>query len=251
MASVFDLPEFNRALFFPRADTTPAPRGARDQVVDVPGAQLHVRWHAAPSARATLLLFHGNGEVVADYDEAAPRFAAAGLALVVADYRGYGQSTGEPTLRTMIADARAITVAVAEASALPVVVMGRSLGGAAAHELYAAPPARVIAVILESALFSLRALIERRGLVPPTTFSADERAMFDPATKLARGTLPLLVLHGERDTLIVPDEARRALAAAGGADKQLVEIPGRGHNDVSFAEAYWQAIAAFVARVSR
>lgn len=250
MTSIFDRHELNDALFYPRPDRSPAPPGARDELVDVPGARLHVRRHApAPGARATVLLFHGNGEVVADYDEAAAAFAAAGATLAVADYRGYGQSSGTPTLRALIDDARAVAEAVRAACAGPLVVFGRSLGGAAAHELYADPVAGTAAVVLESTYFDLPALIARRGLaVPP--LSADDRARFEPAGKLARGRLPLLILHGERDALIAHDEAVAALAAAGSADKQLVTIPRRGHNDVSLADAYWDALARFLARVT-
>jgi alpha-beta hydrolase superfamily lysophospholipase len=217
-------------------------------MIDVEGARLHVRQYlssASSASAGTLLLFHGNGEVVADYDAAAPQFARAGVALAVMDYRGYGRSTGAPTLRTLISDARSVADAIR-----PRVVMGRSLGGVAAHELYARPSAGMEGVILESTLFDLGNLIRRRGLVPPASFTEDERATFGPAGKLALGRLPLLVLHGERDEVIALDEARSALAAAGtdSADKTLVVVPGRGHNDVSHADLYWEALAGFIAR---
>jgi fermentation-respiration switch protein FrsA (DUF1100 family) len=94
----------------------------------------------------------------------------------------------------------------------------------------------------------LDALVRRRGLVPPRELANEERAVFDPVPKLARGRQPLLVLHGARDTLIVPDEAKRAHEAAGTAVKELVLVPNRGHNDLSLSPIYWQALAAFVAR---
>ncbi len=245
--SIFDRDEFNDRLFFLRADASPPPAGASDRMIEVDGARLHVRMHPAPGTSGTLLLFHGNGEVVADYDGAAARFARAGVALAVMDYRGYGRSTGRPTLRTLISDARRVAEAVR-----PRVVMGRSLGGVAAHELYARPIAGMEGVILESALFDLGNLIRRRGLIPPASFTEEERATFDPATKLALGRLPLLVLHGERDDLIAPSEARSAHVAAGTAeaDKQLVMVPRRGHNDVSGGDNYWSALAEFVTRGS-
>ena len=244
MTSIFDSAAFNQALMFPRRDTSAAPAGAIDLMIDVGDAQVHVRRYAAPHARCTLLLFHGNGEVVADYDGAAAEFAAAGAALAVADYRGYGRSTGEPTLRTVVEDARPIAEAVG-----PHVVMGRSLGGAAAHELYARPIASMLGVVLESTYSDVAALIRRRGLEPPV-LSPDERAQFDPLVKLPLGTLPLLVLHGARDHLIAAREADGTLAAAGGSDKRLVLVPERGHNDVSFAEIYWPALAEFIARIA-
>jgi alpha-beta hydrolase superfamily lysophospholipase len=245
--SIFDRDELNDRLFFPRPDAGRPPPGARDHRIDVGGARLHVRVHAGPPGAPVLLLFHGNGEVVADYDDAAARFADAGAALAVVDYRGYGASTGTPTLRGLIADARRVAEVLQ-----PRIVMGRSLGGVAAHELYARPTAGLAGVVLESALFDLAALVRRRGLVPPDRFSDDERRVFEPAGKLALGHLPLLVLHGERDELIVPDEARAALAAAGAAEaeKTLAIIPGRGHNDVSLGDGYWAALAGFIARVA-
>src|SRR5512138_23989 len=110
-------------------------------MIDVDGAKLHVRVHP-PVSGVTLLLFHGNGEVVADYDLAAALFARAGVTLAVMDYRSYGQSTGASTLRNLIADARIVAEAVR-----PQIVMGRSLGGVAAHELYARPVAGMEGVI--------------------------------------------------------------------------------------------------------
>lgn len=245
--SIFDRDVFNERLFFPRSDASPPPPGARDHRIAAPGAELHVRVYLGPAGAPTLLLFHGNGEVVSDYDGAAARFARAGVALAVMDYRGYGESTGAPTLRSVVTDARLVADAIR-----PQIVMGRSLGGVAAHELYARPTAGTVGVILESALFDLGNLIRRRGLVPPPRFTDDELATFDPATKLPLGSLPLLVLHGERDELIAPSEARTALAAAGApaAARSLVVVPQRGHNDVSLGEAYWTALSSFVASVT-
>ncbi|HET9622973.1 MAG TPA: alpha/beta fold hydrolase [Kofleriaceae bacterium] len=248
MASILDSEPFNQALFFPRGDASPPPPGAIDRFAEVGGARVHVRAYAAPGARCTLLLFHGNGEVVADYDAAAERFAAIGAALAVAEFRGYGQSTGAPTLRAVIDDARPLAELVPGER---VIVMGRSLGGAAAHELFARPTARIAGVVLESAFCDLGRLIARRGIAPPAAFTADERATFSPTDKLARGRLPLLVLHGAADTIVRPDEARAAHdAATAAASRALVYVPGRGHNDVSRGDEYWAALAGFVAHVA-
>jgi pimeloyl-ACP methyl ester carboxylesterase len=247
MTSIFDRDAFTHSLFFARPDASEPPPGAEDRFVELGDVRLHVRCHTAASARCTLLLFHGNGGVVADYDGAAGRFAELGAALAVAEFRGYGMSSGEPTLRALIGDARPIADAVPGA---PLIVMGRSLGGAAAHELFARPTDRMAGVVLESAFYDLGGLIRRRGLAPPAAFTADELATFDPATKLPRGRLPLLVLHGARDTLIDPREAAAAHAAASAAaDRRIVLVPDRGHNDVSGGEAYWRALGAFIERV--
>jgi pimeloyl-ACP methyl ester carboxylesterase len=232
---------FHRSLFFPRAEASPPPLGARDFFVEVPGARLHVREHPGP-ARA-LLLFHGNGEVVADYDESVAQFAAAGVRLVVVDYRGYGQSTGEPTLASLLSDAPLVLAEVARAVETPLFVMGRSLGGNAAAELCQLPRPGVLGYVFESAPTDLDALVSRRGF-DPRALSESERREFGLLAKLARCASRALFLHGADDELVRPREALAGHAAVPGSE--LVLVPGRGHNDLSLSSRYWEALARFV-----
>lgn len=195
--SIFDSSEFNRALFFPRPDRSPPPAGAQDLFVEVEAARLHVRLHGPAGAAAVVLLFHGNGEVVADYDQSALRFAAIGARLAVVDYRGYGQSSGVPTLRSCLHDAPAVLAAVAaHARGRPFFVMGRSLGGACAAELCTGDRSQVAVAgfIFESAAAEIEGVVRRRGL-PVARISEADRGTFDPLPKLARCRRPVLVLH--------------------------------------------------------
>lgn len=242
LSSIFDAPRFNRSLFFPRPDATRAPPGAHDAWIEVEGARLHLRVHAGRGPG--LLLFHGNGEVVADYDESAQQFAAAGMRLLVADFRGYGLSSGTPTLRAALADAHAVLEAAVSATGAPLFVMGRSLGGNCAIELCQTPRAEVLGYVFESTATDLAALVARRGIVG-ARLSDDERAHFDPLVKLARCRARALFLHGAEDTLIVPDEARQGHGTVPGA--RLVLIEGHGHNDLSLSPRYWSALREFVA----
>jgi alpha-beta hydrolase superfamily lysophospholipase len=235
-------------LFFPRADAGPAPPAAEDDFIPVDGATLHLRWHHRLDDAPTLLLFHGNGEVVGDYDELAAQFADCGVNLAVVDYRGYGRSTGMPTLRNAIEDAPRVVATVAP-RARRLLIMGRSLGSACAAELYQAPHEAIAGFIWESGAVDLHALIRRRGITPPAELSEVDREAFDPRCKLRRGRSPLLVLHGEADTLIRAEEAQLAFDAAGTAEKTLRLIPGHGHNDLMHAPLYWAAIERFVAAV--
>jgi alpha-beta hydrolase superfamily lysophospholipase len=247
VTSLFDTDEFNQRLFFPRPDDRPPPEGARDlHVPSGDGATLRVRVHAAPAAR-TVLAFLGNGEVASDYDALAPRFAAIGLALAAADYRGYGTSTGTPSLRAAQNDARVVLDAICRELGQRVVVLGRSLGSACANEIFARDVAGVAGVVVESGYAELSGLVQRRGLKVPPKFREADLAAFDPLRKLARGHAPLLVVHGADDDVISAREAERAYAAATTATKRLVIVPDRGHNDLFGAPAYWEALRAFAA----
>lgn len=250
MPSIFDTPAFNSRLFFPRPVASPPPLGARDERIAVaPGVSVHLRVHPAPAARALVLLFHGNGEIVADYDAAAADYAAVGARLAVMDYRGYGASDGVPTLRSSLADAHLVLSAARAASSLPLIIMGRSLGSACAAELAGTTPAPA-GLILESGFTDLHRLLRRRGLELGGPLSGDDHAAFEPLHKLGASAAPLLVLHGALDTLIVPAEASAAHDAAGTTDKRLIFIPGRGHNDISAHPLYWASLRSFLDHVT-
>ncbi|MBI4701431.1 MAG: ADP-ribosylglycohydrolase family protein [Deltaproteobacteria bacterium] len=259
--SIFDAPAFCANLFFPRAEARPCPPGARDVAVEVsPGVRLHARIHDAPSASVAVLLFHGNGELVADYDTLAGSFHAASASLAVVDYRGYGRSGGKPTLRSCLTDAPRVLDALApllvrrEPHAtvpLPLVVMGRSLGSACAAELGARLPRAAAGFVLESGFTDLHAFVRRRGIDAPGVITERDLRDFEPLPKLGASTAPLLVLHGELDEHIAPDEARAAWGASAAADKRIVLLPGCGHGDVSGHPTYWQELARFLTHVAR
>jgi hypothetical protein len=161
----------------------------------------------------------------------------------VVDYRGYGQSSGAPSLRRAIEDAPAVWRFARSQTTLPLVVMGRSLGSACAAELAGALGQALAAAILESGFTDLRGVVRRRGIEPPAQFDADTLAVFDPLPKWRRATAPVVVIHGSADTLIPPDEGRAAFdAAERAAARRLVLIEGRGHNDLSRDGAYWRAV---------
>lgn len=243
----FDQPEFSQRLFFPRRDQSPPPPGARDLMVAVSGASLHLRLHESPGAVACVLFFHGNGEVVSDYDDLAPRFAQMRADLAVVDYRGYGRSTGSPSLRLCLEDARPVACAVLAARTghrLPLIVHGRSLGSACAAELARSSADLLAGVIFESGFTDLRSFAERRGVDTDPLSEADLET-FCPLRKLKTCARPLLVLHGAQDTLIPPADARAAYAHGGGA-RRLALIAGAGHNDILAHPACWDEIAAFV-----
>lgn len=253
MSSIFDHDEFSSTMFFPRRDKSRAPAGATDVAVDVAdGARLHLRVHPAPKAPAALLLFHGNGEVVADYDAAARHFAEAGAALMVVDYRGYGASSGSPTLRACLSDApRVLEAALSLRGDRPLVVMGRSLGSLPAAELCQKARDEVKGYVFESGISDLNGVVRRRGISLEAPLPERDRDDFDPLRRHARCTTPSLVLHGACDTLIGPHEAKATFNALATADKSIVFVSERGHNDLSFDDTYWSALSDFIARVAK
>ncbi len=248
MTSVFDSPEFNQNLFFPRADRLPVPRGSDELHVEVePGCRIHLRRYLSPGARFSLLYFHGNGEIVSDYDSLANHFNTLGSELTVCDYRGYGRSEGTPTLRNGLNDAKVVYRHLKDNSKLKskVCVMGRSLGSAPAIELCVQFP-EIACCVIESGYATPVPLVERRGLrIDETT--PEEDAMFNNSYKIRLVECPLLIMHGEEDFLIYPQEARLNYENAGSKHKILDILEGVGHNDMMMAcdNAYFGSLTRF------
>jgi len=165
--------------------------------------------------------------------------------IVGVNYRGYGGSEGKPGQRELLADALAVYDALMRLDGLDrnrIVAFGRSLGSAVAIHLAAERP--VAAVVLVSPYDSMTALGKLHYPWLPVALLL--RHPFDALPEAKKNRVPLLAIVGEADT-IIPPERSRALYEAWAGPKSWLEIPGAGHNDLSDADAFWHAIARFLA----
>lgn len=252
---VLDRAELSTPIFYPRPDRTPAPPGAVDLSIAVaPGALLSARHYTAAGSSATLLYFHGNGEVVSDHDDVAPLYHHIGIDLFVVDYRGYGRSGGHPTFETLVSDGLPVAerfhaILDEQGHRGGRFLMGRSLGSHPVLEIAARRPARFRGLILESAAANLRRLLGR--LVTPAAAGVAEALVAAHEAKIASIQLPTLLLHGERDDLIPLAHAEGVRDLLATPDKTLVVIRGAGHNDILWrgGDVYLGAIRGFVERL--
>lgn len=253
--SILDIPEFQRVIFHPRTDWVPAPPGASDHSVHVGnGIYVAARHYPAGPSDPTVLLFHGNGEVASDYDEVAPLYNGLGISLFVADYRGYGRSSGTPGFATLVADAHHMLRHLRRLLAMPEVapslfVMGRSLGSHPAIELASDHPDEINGLMLESGFAHVPRLLKHHGAAATSARLPEfEKAI---SARIAGITMPVLVIHGDCDTVVPPRYAVDFYEGVGSPDKTLVTIEGAGHNDILYLgrRKYLQAIRDFVHRL--
>nr|VFJ99011.1 MAG: hypothetical protein BECKLFY1418B_GA0070995_11347 [Candidatus Kentron sp. LFY] len=250
-----DHPRVNGAIFFPRQDPgVPPPPGSEDFYIEVePDIRVMARHYPHPQkTNAPLILyFHGNGEIVADYDNIAPAFHAAGAALMPVDYRGYGKSDGQPSVRKSLDDAHAVLDFVLQlreerAASGPLVVMGRSLGSAPAIDLAASRGADLAGLVVESGFADTPSLLALFGIavdtldVPPGSDRDNQDKMGDVRN-------PVLILHAEGDDIIPMWNAERNFERAASKKKRLVRIPGADHNTIMmFGDRYWGGLKVFL-----
>lgn len=255
--SLLDRPHILAFMFYPRPDWSPPPAGAEDLTIPVAeGVTLSARLYTGDRDWPVILLFHGNGEVVADYDGIAPLYHRHGLNLLVVDYRGYGRSGGRPTFTAIHADAHAVkaaTFAHLDAGGYQAgrYLMGRSLGALPAVELAATDADGFRGLIIESGAAGVRGW--SRFAAPGDDRAAWQALEAAQRARLASITLPLLTIHGAWDELVPLERALEAHETNGSEDKELVIIPDAGHNDLLARglEQYFQALARFVARHER
>lgn len=234
-----DAPEIVSRLFYPRS----AQRGSstipntQDGVVMIDPQEaimIGYRMYQPETPEAVILLFHGNGEVAADYDFIAGQYLSMNVIFIVADFRGYGWSSGMPLTSTLLTDAEVVAKALpeilGERDSLPKYIMGRSLGSAPAVHLAYTFPDLFKGLILESGFSDMPSVL--RHLQIPVDLSRVTDMPIGNAKRLESVAMPLLVIHGEADNLLPIENGEKLFAASVAENKTFLRVRGAGHNDI-------------------
>jgi len=243
---LLDHPIISERYFFPRMNS-PAADYRLD--VEVDGATLACAWYDH-GHRKTIVHFHGNGEVVADWEsELAPLVDGIGANIFFAEYRGYGASSGTPLLGTMLDDVLPIARAAGRDEDL--IAFGRSVGSIYAIELVSRLPG-VAALVLESGIADVRQRLALRVTpgelgVSPEVFDNACAERLDHKRKLAAYEGPLLLMHAQADYLVEVEHALANADAAGGEVTRVIFDCG-DHNSIFAANRreYVERLADFV-----
>lgn len=172
----------------------------------------------------TLLYTHGNAEDLGDVFGMADAWQNEGFGVMAYDFPGYGRSTGTPLESTCEEAIEAawnhLTISKGIAPS-QIIIVGRSVGsGPSVWLAERKSPAGLILISPFTSVFAVR--------IPVPIFPYDR---FPSLKRMPQVKCPLLVIHGEEDTLIPTSHGRRLVDAAKVADKKFLGIPGAGHND--------------------
>lgn len=250
--SVIDLPPVLNLMFYPRQDFSPCPENAFDLAVPVDNdVSISIRFYPCGIDQPWILYFHGNGEVVSDYDDISPVYNDLGINLVVADYRGYGASGGTPSFTNACNDAKRVFTAVKKeldhrGFQQQIWIMGRSLGSLSALELAVQCPEQINGVIIESGFANVVRVMKHNDHFPKeVTLSQFDQECLDMLKNIY---LPVLILHGEEDYIVPFKEALDIYENLGTAQKKMVAIANAGHNDIIYVglRKYFEAIHNFI-----
>jgi fermentation-respiration switch protein FrsA (DUF1100 family) len=224
-----------RSMLFPiptTERTAPAAAGfpqAEEHVLTTSDGEKVIVWHVPPKpGRDVVLFFHGNGDFLAGLAGRFKAITADGTGLVGLSYRGYAGSTGAPSEDGLLRDgAAAYAFAAARYDAQHIVAWGFSLGTGVAVAVASEHPVRKL--ILEAPYTSIADVAAARFSFAPVRLLTRDPLHSDE--RIARVTVPLLVVHGAQDQTI-PIAFGEKLFALAHEPKQFVRIPQGGHDDL-------------------
>jgi fermentation-respiration switch protein FrsA (DUF1100 family) len=237
--ALLDRPEVLMFLFHPRAEAVDAvAEGTAKDILITVEADIVVgaRFHGTNLYAPTILFFHGNGEIVADYNDLGPIYNQMGINFFPVDYRGYGKSTGKPSVASMMNDSHVIfdfikNFLADEDFQGPLVIMGRSLGSAPALELASSYKDEIDGLIIESGFALAEPLLRLLG-IDPLAIGFREANGFCNIDKIQTFHKPTLIIHAENDHIIPFYNGQTLYDKSSAADKTLLKIYGANHNDI-------------------
>lgn len=211
--------------------------------LDSDGEQLKI-WRVSPSSQTAtgpgiaVIYFGGNAE---DVSHNAGWLSAElpSATLYLANYRGYGGSSGSPGEQALYQDAERLYDRVA-ASHSGVAVIGRSLGAGVATHL--ATRRSLERLVLVTPFDSLARVAGNHFPLFPARLLIRDR--YDSFARAGRIDIPTLLVIAERDEVISLSHSRRLISALPSENLETVSIPGAGHNDLG--PAYPEALGRFL-----
>lgn len=252
-----DRPEILMMLFHPREEYGEPihMENVFDLLIPVEvGVEIGARFFISGKQAPNILFFHGNGEIVSDYNDMGALYNEFNINFLPVDYRGYGRSTGSPTITAMMRDSHMIFQFVLDwlkrgDHTGPLIIMGRSLGSAPALELISHYQEQIEGLIVESGFANLGRLYDTFGLEA----TEDQQNSLSNVFKIRSFHKTTLIIHGENDTIVPFSNGQGLYEASGAKGKRLLRIPGAGHNDLLAIgmTPYMEAVTELVDQVMR
>jgi pimeloyl-ACP methyl ester carboxylesterase len=230
------MPEVLTRLFHPRPEygSNGKPANAIDLLIPVEeGIVVGGRFHGIQTSAPNVLFFHGNGEIVADYDELGPLYNRMGMNFLPVDYRGYGRSTGRPTITAMMRDCQQSLSSqrMAGGTLHRGFIAMAGPGSASALELASHHKTRIDGLVVESGFAHTGPLLALLGVNPSAMGFREEKGIRN-LEKIRTWDKPTLVIHAEFDHIIPFSDGRALYDVCPSSDKTLLKIPGANHNDI-------------------
>ena len=246
-----DLNIINTFLFHPRKS---------HQEMDEKDIQINVndsvkvgtRFHLISNSAPTLLFFHGNGEIGPEYDDIAQVYNQKNINFIIADFRGYGFSSGVPDVENTQSDAQIILDFVLKYLkeknySGPLILMGRSLGSVSVLELSKRYPHDFSGLIIESGFADEGPLFTLIGTTSDSVGFKKEDGFLN-GEKIKKYTGPLLIIHAKQDHIIPFSQGEILYDTCPSKNKKFLPISNANHNNILGVDPkrYFKEVVGFI-----
>jgi fermentation-respiration switch protein FrsA (DUF1100 family) len=216
------------------------------------GEHLKGWYYDLPGSDKIALVSEGNGGNMIYLTRLAEVLLKCNTSVMIYDYEGYGESEGNPSMRRVLDDAQAAYdyMCTNFADKRKIVLVGVSLGTGVTCQVATTRPAD--AIILSSPFTSLLNMARQKSsLVHYMPTFARPRQHFDNVAVLKKKHPPVLILHGDLDSVIPISESEKLFSEAA-EPKTFVKLENAGHNDTftTTRGEYQTAVKEFLDRLT-
>jgi len=222
------------------------------------GEKIHGWYIHRPSPVGTVIFCHENaGNIGFRANNLVAMSNKLNVDIVAFDYRGYGDSSGEPSEMGLIADTEAVyKYVVSELKAKNIFIYGRSLGGAVAIQYASILGSRgdttLRGLIVENTFTSISDMIG--AVFPFLNFSLIKkyllRLKWESYKWVQFVACPVMFIVGLKDELVPPKHTYRLkeFCDKHNVKAELVTVSDGMHNDTWIAggQSYWNQQSVFI-----
>lgn len=218
----------------------------QDLPLKTPDGETLRMWYLAPAQKDGLVFMYLGGQA-GSLDQQTGRYrrmAQKGVGFLSLSYRGFSGSTGHPTEEGLFIDVLAAYDWLRSQGYAPeqIVIHGHSLGSGPATYLATQRPAR--GLILEAPFTAAADVAQSRyPYIPVELLMIDK---FANRNRIKAVTMPVLIVHGDRDT-VIPFEHSERLYALANNPKTFKRMTGEDHSTLTrhgVYDVYWSWLSA-------
>lgn len=221
---------FNKSFYHPNTDSVQTPPDAESHYIHYgENDSIHSLFFERKSPIASILILHGNAGNLTSWGEVADLFYQAGYQVMIIDYPGFGNSSGEAKHDAVFTSTqKAVEEFAARTGDTKRLLMGFSLGGNLAVKMGHDNQTLFDALLIEGAFESHKSVAKDRV---PRPFKFAPAIMVKNAIKgkelIASWKKPLLIVHSEDDAVCKYEMGQTLFQhATGTMDKELWTIKG-------------------------
>jgi len=167
----------------------------------------------------------------------------------IVSYRGYGNSSGEPNEEGIRIDALTIYHYLINREDLkdsPIIVFGRSIGGAVAIDLVDNINGHKISgLIVENTFTSINEMIDYK-FPPLSVFKFLSKNKWSSIETIRRVNIPTLFIFGEKDNMVPKNMMNRLYDQCPSQTKIFKSFPNGGHMDTYAQRGYYRTLLEFL-----